>query len=109
MGAANPRSPRVTDHVADPGKTPLLFRTASVHVGCPLARHIEHDISMKRTISDRTKVGGDGPPKKKARKGKEPAREAKERAQWPEYFESVCVNFLTIHGITLKPKYSSSR
>ncbi|KAL1683546.1 hypothetical protein EV122DRAFT_286287 [Schizophyllum commune] len=44
---------------------------------------------MKRTFSDRPKVGGDGPPKKKARKGKGPAREANERAQWPEYFESA--------------------
>lgn len=60
-------------------------------------------MSMKRTISDRPKVGGDGPPKKRARKGKEPAREANERAQWPEYFESVCVSFLTIHDMTLKP------
>ncbi|KAL1758264.1 hypothetical protein FB107DRAFT_207459 [Schizophyllum commune] len=63
-------------------------------------------MSMKRTISDRPKAGGDGPPKKKARKGKGPAREANERAQWPEYFESV---FQTAQALNTVLAFVSSR
>ncbi|KAI5835646.1 P-loop containing nucleoside triphosphate hydrolase protein [Schizophyllum commune Tattone D] len=56
-------------------------------------------MSMKRTIIDRPKAGGDGPPKKKARKGKGPAREANERAQWPEYFESLFKVFKALNTV----------